>query len=339
MTAAVSLLLFVGVLTLMPLAWAHWGMPWLPLIVTFLVLPLLDPAIGRPCGNVFAGTPPAFARWVPRAQLPFQAILLTAAVLMAPRLDTAALLQFALAIGAVTGGIGSTIAHELGDRASRLDRAIARALLASVGYGHFQVGHSRGHHVRVATSEDPASAPRGMNVYRFIRRSVCGGVAHARALEAMRPAARGRAVRPPAKAVLAGLLSSLMLAAGAWAAGGSAGLLLFAMQAVWAFVLLEIISYIEPHGVRRRLLNGRYEPVAPRHSWNADFALSNWLLFNLQRHSDQHARMERPYEQLHGEDLAPQPPAGDPTMVLAALLPPLWFALMDRRLPVEEVIA
>ena len=88
-------------------------------------------------------------------QLPLQAALLIGAVRLAPELPMGQLLVFALAVGTVTGGMGITIAHELGHRASRLDRVIAKALLVSVAYGHFFVEHVRGHHVRVATPDDP----------------------------------------------------------------------------------------------------------------------------------------------------------------------------------------
>jgi alkane 1-monooxygenase len=113
--------------------------------------------------------------------------------------------------------------------------------------------------------------------------------------------------------------------------------LFFAAQAMWAVVLLETVNYIEHYGLRRRLLStGRPEPVTPQHSWNADFVVSNWLLFNLQLHSDHHAHVERPFEALRSMPQAPQFPAGYPTMVLAALVPPLWFALMDRRVPTDD---
>ena len=102
---------------------------------------------------------------------------------------------------------------------------------------------------------------------------------------------------------------------------------------MWAFVLLEIINYVEHYGLLRRRVDGRYEPVREEHSWNADFAVSNWVLFNLQLHSDHHAHMNKPFEQLRTVPDAPQLPAGYPTMVLLALLPPLWFAVMDSRVP------
>jgi alkane 1-monooxygenase len=128
-------------------------------------------------------------------------------------------------------------------------------------------------------------------------------------------------------------MSLVLLAVSAWL-GGISGLLLFALQAAVAVVLLEIINYIEHYGLQRRRIEGRYEPVLEQHSWNADFIVSNWILFNLQLHSDHHAHMRRPYEELRTVHDAPQLPAGYPAMVVLALIPPLWFAEMDPRLPV-----
>ncbi len=333
MTAALSRLAFLGVFALLPLASARQGWPGLTLAVIFVLIPLLDAWVGRPWPNPFAATAPALARWVPRAQLPLQAALLVGAVTTAPTLEAPALIVFALSVGSITGGIGITVAHELGHRASRLDRAIARALLASVGYAHFQVEHIRGHHARVATPDDPATAPLGMHVYRFIARSVRGGFAHAFRLEAMRLAASGRSPWSMANEVISGVVATSLLAAGAFALGGGPGLSLFLLQALTAVVLLEIVNYIEHYGLRRRRIDGRWEAVAPVHSWNADFTVSNWLLFNLQLHADHHAHMQRPYEALRSMASAPQLPAGYPTMVLAALLPPVWFGWMHSRLP------
>jgi len=333
MTAALTRLALLIAFALLPLAAAQQGAPWVPLAVIFVLIPLLDACVGRPLPNAFAATPAALARWVPRAQLPLQALLLAGAVTMAPALEATALVAFAASVGSITGGIGITVAHELGHRASRLDRAIARALLASVGYAHFQVEHIRGHHVRVATPDDPATAPMGMGLYRFVARSVVGGFAHAWKLEAMRLAASERSPWSPANEVTCGIAASLLLALGAYALGGWRGLLLFVLQAAVAVGLLEAVNYIEHYGLRRRRDGGRWEPVAPQHSWNADFMISNWLLFNLQLHSDHHAHMQRPYEALRSIPSAPQLPAGYPTLVLAALLPPLWFRLMHPRLP------
>ena len=133
--------------------------------------------------------------------------------------------------------------------------------------------------------------------------------------------------------MLTGSLCSLALAAAFAALGGWPGVLLFGLQSLWALVLLEIINYVEHYGLQRRRVGGRWEPVREEHSWNADFTVSNWVLFNLQLHSDHHARMNKPFEQLRTIADAPQLPAGYPAMVLLALVPPLWFAVMDPRVP------
>jgi alkane 1-monooxygenase len=328
--------IFLGAFALAPLFAIEIGAPWLSLAIAFIAIPVIDALVGAPKPGAQPDEPRArlpFVRWIPRTQLLFQATLLVQAMRIAPTLTVGELLVFAAAVGTVTGGLGITIAHELGHRASRLDRTIARALLVSVCYGHFLVEHVRGHHVRVATPEDPATAPRGMSVYRFFMRTLAGSFVHAWRLEALRLQRRGRSPWHPSNWVLAGSLLSLLLLACGYLFAGPKALLLLALQSAWAVLLLETINYIEHYGLRRRCEGGRYEPIRVEHSWNADFIVSNWVLFNLQLHSDHHAHMERPFEELRTARSAPQLPAGYGTMVLLALLPPAWFAVMDRRLP------
>ncbi len=332
MIAALFGTLLLVFFALSPIWWVELGMPWLTLAISFVIIPLLDVVVGRPRPEA-QRAPLAFARWIPRLQLPLQAILLLEAMRIAPSLEAWQFGVFALAIGTVTGGLGITIAHELGHRSSALDRIIAKALLVSVCYGHFFVEHVRGHHVRVATPDDPATAPRGMNVYRFIVRSVIGSFMHAWKLEGLRMARRGRSVWHPSNWVLSGSVISVVIVGATAAIGGREAALLFVLQAVVAVALLEIINYIEHYGLQRRRFGGRYEPVREEHSWNADFVVSNWILFNLQLHPDHHAQMQRPYEDLQSMPQAPQLPAGYPTMILLALIPPLWFVTMDRRIP------
>src|SRR5690606_27922405 len=80
-------------------------------------------------------------------------------------------------------GMGINAAHELGHRAEHLERWLAKIALAQSGYGHFFVEHNRGHHVRVATPEDPASARLGESLYELLPRAVSGGLRSAIALE------------------------------------------------------------------------------------------------------------------------------------------------------------
>src|SRR5512139_3125183 len=146
MLATLLAVLFLAFFTLMPLQWVEMGVPWASIAVAFVVIPLIDAWVGRPRPRAGPPQPIPFVRWIPRLQLPLQATLLIGAVGMASGLSTGELIVFALAVGTVTGGMGITIAHELGHRSSRLDRAIAKALLVTVAYGHFFVEHVRGHH-------------------------------------------------------------------------------------------------------------------------------------------------------------------------------------------------
>jgi len=337
--AALLSVAFLALFTTMPLVWLSLGAPWMTLAVSFIAIPIVDALVGVRPTNAFARMAPAAARWVPRAQLLFQACLLALAVRIAPELSWPELLVFALAVGTVTGGLGITIAHELGHRDTSLDRTLAKALLVSVCYGHFFVEHIRGHHVRVATAEDPASAPRGMDVYRFLVRSVIGSFRHAWRLEVLRLRRERRSAWAPSNWVLAGSCLAFAIVGASALVGGPNGVVLFVVQAIWAIALLEIINYIEHYGLCRRLDGSRYEPVGEQHSWNADYTISNWILFNLQLHSDHHAHMQRPYELLRSACSAPQLPAGYPTLVPVALVPPLWFALMERRLPGAKAAA
>lgn len=327
---------FLVAFTLLPLHWVSVGAPWVPLLVSFVVIPLIDAWVG-PSSKVARRNPASasrsFVRWIPRVQLLVQAVLLFQAVRIAPSLSWSELVVFGFAVGLITGGIGITIAHELMHRASRIDRAIAKALLVSVGYGHFTVEHIRGHHVRVGTPDDPATAPRGMSVYRFIVRSVLGSFSHAWRLEAMRLEHEGRSAWSLRNWVLVASLLTFLLLSAATAFGGVKAASLFALQAAWAVVLLEIINYIEHYGLQRKRIDGRYEPVHEEHSWNANYAVSNWMLFNLPLHPDHHANMQLAYEQLRSAPSAPQLPAGYPAMISLAFVPPAWFAVMDRRLP------
>ena len=99
-----------------------------------------------------------------------------------------------------------------------------------------------------------------------------------------------------------------------------------------AAATLEVINYVEHYGLERRLIApGRYERVTHRHSWNAPQRYTNWLLFNLQRHSDHHAVARRRYQVLRHHDDSPQLPAGYATMFVLALVPPLWRRVMNPR--------
>ena len=115
-----------------------------------------------------------------------------------------------------------------------------------------------------------------------------------------------------------------------------AGILPFLLvQAVTGFSLLEVVNYLEHYGMLRQRTGpdgtGRYERVDPRHSWNSNNLATNVLLYHLQRHSDHHANPTRRYQTLRDFEESPVLPTGYAGLILLALMPPLWFRVMNPR--------
>lgn len=227
---------------------------------------------------------------------------------------------------------GINAAHELGHKRGELSRLLAKLSLVPACYGHFFVEHNRGHHVRVATPEDPASARLGESFWQFLPRTVSGSARSAWRLEAARLQRQGLTVWHWRNENLQGWLASLLLALLIGVLAGGWVLLWFLAQAAQAIMLLELVNYVEHYGLlRQRLDNGRYQPCTPAHSWNSDTVYSNLMLFQLQRHSDHHANPTLPYQLLRHFDESPQLPAGYATMVWLAYIPLLWFRVMNPR--------
>ncbi|HMQ46950.1 MAG TPA: alkane 1-monooxygenase [Saprospiraceae bacterium] len=240
-----------------------------------------------------------------------------------------------LSTGIVAGACGINVAHELGHRAAQYEQLMAKILLLPVLYLHFFIEHNRGHHKHVATPEDPASAKRGQTLYVFWGHSLWGSYRSAWRLESKRLQQEGRPFwsihNEMLRFQIAQLAYLVLVSLLGWYA-----LLTVLGVALIAVLLLETINYIEHYGLRRELLpNGRYERVSPRHSWNADFELGRILLYELTRHSDHHYLASKKYPILDHHEVAPQLPVGYPAAMVLALLPPLWFRVMDKRLEMK----
>lgn len=255
-------------------------------------------------------------------------------------MGTIPFIGFILSFSLVTGGIGITVAHELGHKKSKLERVYSRVILMTVCYMHFYIEHNRGHHVYVATPRDPATSRKGENFYVFWFRSVIGSYFSAWKLERSRLERKGSKFWSLDNEMiwytLLPVLFSLILTAGAsiyferivWEVP-----MFFFGQSVLAFTLLEIVNYVEHYGiVRKENSPGVYERVNPMHSWNSNHRLSNFFLFQLQRHSDHHANAIKRYQVLKHYDESPQLPSGYPAMILLAAIPPLWFKWMNPKL-------
>jgi alkane 1-monooxygenase len=232
----------------------------------------------------------------------------------------------------ISGGVAINTAHELGHKKEEHERWYARIALAQTWYGHFFIEHNRGHHVRVATPEDPASSRLGESLWAFLPRTVLGSVRSAWHLERERMARCEQRTFSRHNDVLTAWAMSLVLWGGVTVAFGPGLLPYLVLQAVLGFWLLEVVNYLEHYGMlRRRTASGRYERVEPRHSWNSNNIGTNVLLYHLQRHSDHHANPTRRYQALRDFESAPVLPTGYAGMILLATVPPLWRRVMDPR--------
>lgn len=311
---------------------------WAPLLLVYVVLPLLDWAIGEDRSNPPESQVPQleedrYYRWITWAVVPLLWFWFIVGAWYATRADLPwhGWLALALSTG-VVGGFCINAGHELGHKKSRIERALAQWVLAPTAYGHFVVEHNRGHHRDVATFADPASARLGESIWRFVGREWPGAWRRAWALEAGRLQREGRSTWHPDNEILqtGALTLTLWTALTLCLGAGVLGFLLIA--SAWANFQLSSANYIEHYGLKRRLdAEGRLERSTPRHSWNSNSLVSNWVLFHLQRHADHHAHAARRYQSLRHFEEAPQLPTGYFGMFLLAYLPPLWFRVMDPR--------
>jgi alkane 1-monooxygenase len=316
-----------------------WGIFWYlgPILILGLI-PILDLIAGLDRSN-----PPddliktleadKYYRWITYLFLPLQyAALVWACWLWAgSSLSVFDKVGLALTVGTVAG-IGINTAHELGHKKEKVERWLAKIALAQSFYGHFYIEHNRGHHVRVATPEDPASSRVGETVYAFLPRTVVGSLKNAWRLEQPRFKRRDESHWSIRNDVLNAWLMSVVLWAALLVVFGIGILPYLLLQAAVGIVLLEIVNYLEHYGMlRQKEHTGRYERVRASHSWNSNNIATNVLLYHLQRHSDHHANPTRRYQALRDVDEAPVLPTGYAGMILLALFPPLWFKVMDPR--------
>ena len=306
-------------------------------IYGLMLIPIADYFVGLNTASAGTGGGSLFwYRAITWAWVPIQLAIIFSLIVVAgtERLTETELIAAAVSTGLVTGGTGITYAHEMMHQTNRFERALAEILMTSTLYGHFCIEHIAGHHVNVATPKDPATARFEEGFYWFFPRAIFGSLFSAWRIQRLRLQRRGHPAWHISNAFWRYLFAYAIYFGAAYALAGSFGVKLFILQAFVAILLLENINYIEHYGLMRRPLGlGRYEPVQPHHSWNASYRLTNYFLINLQRHADHHLNPMRRFPALrhYDETHAPQLPFGYPAMLLIALVPPLWFRLINPR--------
>lgn len=301
-------------------------------------IPLLDWLLGEDLSNPPEAVVPRleadrYYRWINYAVVPvlWGSLLFNCIFVATHELSWMAWLATTLITGSMLG-FGLNLSHELGHKKDWLGRKIGLFNSALGGYGHFSIEHNRGHHRHVATSEDPASSKMGETIYRFVFREMPGAFFRAWDLETERLERQGQSPWSLNNEIIQAGLITLTLYSGLVVAFGTPMVPVLAVVALWGAFQLTSANYIEHYGLlRSKLPDGRYERCEPHHSWNSNHIISNLIVFHLQRHSDHHANPTRSYQSLRNFPDLPTLPSGYFGMFLAAYVPPIWFAIMNKR--------
>lgn len=315
--------------------WAWWFVP----VFVYGLLPLLDKIIGNDPHNppeevVARLSQDKYYRYCVYAYLPLQYATLIGGVylVVGGYLGWVGSLGVLVTVGMI-GGVAFNTAHELGHKSEKYEAWLCKIAMAPVAYGHFYVEHNRGHHVRVATPEDPASSRYGESYWAFLPRAYFGGFKSAWNLEQQRLNKQGKPVWHWQNHNLQGWTMTVVLFAALTLWLGWLALAFLIVQALYASSLFEVINYLEHYGLCRQQNpdTGRYERCRPEHSWNSNHLVTNLFLFQLQRHSDHHANPTRSYQALRHYDDVPQLPTGYAGMIPLAYIPWLWRRVMNKR--------
>ncbi len=323
------------------LHWQTGNEAWflLPFLINYAIAPLLDWAIGEDTNNppeevVMQLDQDPYYRRLTFIVVPVHYLTLTVSAWYAAT-QPLSWWGFVLlaAIAGLTAGLAINTGHELGHKNSKIEKLLAKIVLAVPAYGHFTVEHNRGHHKDVSTPSDPASARMGESIYKFALREIPGGFKRAWQVEKERLTARDKSAWHPGNPILQSYAISLAITLVLLAWLGWLMIPFLLIHHAFGYFQLTSANYVEHYGLlRERDVRGRYERCQPHHSWNSNHVLSNLILFHLERHSDHHTHPQRRYQSLRHYDDLPALPNGYFGMYALAYLPWAWFKVMDPRL-------
>ena len=236
------------------------------------------------------------------------------------------------AVGMSGGSIGITTAHELIHRQNKYMRGIGVVLLVLCCYGHFRIEHVYGHHKHVATKEDPATARRGENFYFYFIRCVINSVISSWNIEKNILQKKNISTFSLQNRMIHYFVLEALFLFIAYVIAGFNGLVFVLTHSFVSIMLLELVNYIQHYGLERKKENGKYERFTDHHSWNSRHISANWSTFNLGLHAEHHQSASKHYPLLSQEKKAIEMPANYSMMLMMALVPPIWFFVMDRKI-------
>ncbi|WP_396151276.1 alkane 1-monooxygenase [Flavobacterium sp.] len=266
----------------------------------------------------------------------YGSLFFTFTIVQTKSLQLYELIGIVLSLGIILGSNGINVAHELGHRKKRYERILGKLLLIPSHYTHFFIEHNHGHHLDVSTPDDPSTAKYNQSLYSFWWQSVSGTYLKAWKIQKRINEIDTISFFSPKNDMFWFTIIQITYLISLYAFFGLKVLFVGISAGIVGFLLLETINYIEHYGLKRKNLpSGRYERVSEKHSWNSNHILGRIILYELTRHSDHHYKSTKEYQILECHEESPQLPFGYPTSMVLSFIPPLWYSIMNKRIPEE----
>ena len=244
--------------------------------------------------------------------------------------STSEIIGIILSASIVMATNGINVGHELGHRKSLLSRIVSKLLYLPCQYMHFFIEHNYGHHVNVATPNDPATAKYKQNLYSFWISSVTKTYISAWKIQLKLLKVSKQSFLSFKNDMIFYTLFQFLFLVFIYLNFGLIITIYSIIMSIISFLFLETINYVEHYGLLRKIKpNGKYERVKPHHSWNSNHTVGRIVLYELTRHSDHHFKASKKYQVLESLENSPQLPYGYPTSILISFFPPLWFKIMN----------
>ena len=212
-------------------------------------------------------------------------------------------------------------------------KGLGISLLALCFYSHFRIEHIYGHHIHVATKNDPATARKGENFYKFLIRCVITGIISAWNIEKNMLIKKQLSIYSINNRMIHYAIFHILLLSICFFVAGIKGIIFILAHSSISIILLEVVEYIQHYGLERKIVNeNKLEKYNHSHSWNSRHSIADWSTFNLGLHSEHHTIANKPYPLLSQEKKTREMPVNYPTMILMALIPPIWFKIIDKKI-------
>ena len=307
----------------------------------FLILPALDILTGETRENMSSKEASyKKTKWIfdlmlyLNAPIVFGLLFMVLSKIQNNSYETFELIGLILSAGILLATNGINVAHELGHRKSFFDRFVSQLLYMPCLYMHFYIEHNFGHHLKVATPEDGATAKYNQNLYSFWFSSVTRQYISAWKIQIQKLKSEGFSFFSFKNNMLFYHIIQPVYLIGIYFLFSLEVMIFSIIIGIVSFLFLECINYIEHYGLRRfKTDSNRYERVQPHHSWNSNFNIGRITLYELTRHSDHHYKSSKKYQVLNSHNECPTLPLGYPASILLSFIPPLWFWVMNPRVP------